>query len=144
MEGGVAIGAGVIGAGLGFGAALLATGFGAAGIAFFLGAAFLTAFFAFAATFLLAFTGRVFFFAALFLADVRLAEARLALATGRFDMRFFDLLFFAMITLLLKHRSTRCESSPEKVCCHLCVNTGVAHTDCVGCFGCRRQKIFAR
>ena len=61
MDGGVAVGAGVIGAGLGFGAAFLATGFGA-GAAFFLGAAFLTAFFAFAATFLFAFTGRVFFF----------------------------------------------------------------------------------
>jgi hypothetical protein len=59
----------------------------------------------------------------------------LALATGRFDLRFFDLLFFAMITLLLNIVRTRRESSPEKVCCHLCVNTGVVHTDCVGCFG---------
>jgi hypothetical protein len=31
------------------------------------------------------------------------------------------LLFFAMITFLLKIVRTRCESSPEKVCCHLCV-----------------------
>ena len=46
-------------------------GIGAAGIAFFFGAAFLTAFFAFATTFFFAFTVRVFFFAALFLADVR-------------------------------------------------------------------------
>jgi hypothetical protein len=144
MEGGAAIGAGVIGAGFGFGAAFLATGFGAAGAAFFLGAAFLTAFFAFAATFLFAFTGRVFFFAALFLADARLAELRLALAIGRFDLRFFDLLFFAMITLLLNIVRTHRESSPEKVCCHLCVNTGVAVTDCVGCFGCRQQNPFAR
>ena len=143
MEGGVVIGAGVIGAGFGFGAAFLATGFGAAGAAFFLGAAFLTAFFAFAATFLFAFTGRVFFFAALFLADARLAELRLALAIGRFDLRFFDLLFFAMITLLLNIVRTHCESSPEKVCCHLW-NTGVALTDCVGCLGCRQQNPFAR
>jgi hypothetical protein len=121
IAGGAAIGAWVIGAGrgLGFGAAFLATGFGAAGIAFFLGAAFLTAFFAFAATFFLAFTGRDFFFAALFLADVRLAELRLAFAIGRFDLRFFDLLFFAMVTLLLNIVRTRRESSPEKVCCHL-------------------------
>jgi hypothetical protein len=41
----------------------------------------------------------------------------LAFATGR----FFDLLFFAMVTLLLEIVRTRCESSPEKVCCHLCV-----------------------
>jgi hypothetical protein len=119
----VSIGAGVMGAGFGFGAAFFATRFGAA---FFFGAA-LTAFFL--ATFLaglalkdflafaFAFTGRVFFFAALFLADVRLAEPRLALAAGR----FFDLLFFAMVTLLLEIVQTRCESSPEKVCCHLCV-----------------------
>jgi len=118
MEGGAAVGAGVIGAGFRFGAALLATGFGA-GAAFFLGAAFLTAFFAFAATFFFAFTGRDFFFAALFLADARLAELRLALAIGRFDLRFFDFALFAMITLLLNIVRTHCESSPEKVCCHL-------------------------
>jgi hypothetical protein len=135
VEGAAAIGACVIGAGFGFGAALFTTGFGAAGAAFFLGAA-LTAFLAFAATFLFAFTGRDFFFATFFLADVRLAEARLAFATGRFALRFFDLLFFAMVRLLLDIVRTRCESSPEKVCCHLCVNTGVVHTDCVGCFGC--------
>jgi hypothetical protein len=44
-----------------------------------------------------------------------LAARRLALATGR----FFDLLFFAMVTLLLEIVGTLCESSPEKVCCHL-------------------------
>jgi hypothetical protein len=132
---GGAIGAGAIGAGLGLGAAFLTTGFGAAGIAFFLGAAFLTAFFAFAATFFFAFIGRDFFFAALFFADVRVAELRLAFTTARFDLRFFDLLFFAMITLLLNIVRTRCESSPEKVCCHLCVNAGVVRMDCVGCFG---------
>jgi hypothetical protein len=145
MEGGENVGAGVIGTGLGFGGAFIAAGFGAAGfaatgVAFlgaaFLGAAFLavflTAFFAFALTFFFAFTGRVFLFAALFLAE-RLTEPRLAFAIGRFDLRFFDLLFFAMIILLLKHRSnSRCESSPEKVCCHLCVSTGVADADCVG------------
>ncbi|HXL64616.1 MAG TPA: hypothetical protein VN938_06130 [Xanthobacteraceae bacterium] len=126
---------------MGFGGAFTAAGFGAAGFAAigaaflgaaFLGAAFLTAFFAFALTFFFAFTGRVFLFAALFLAE-RLTELRLAFAIGRFDLRFFDLLFFAMIILLLKHRSnSRCESSPEKVCCHLCVSTGVADADCVG------------
>jgi len=71
----------------------------------FLGAAFLTAFFAFALTLaFFAFTGRVFFFATLFLAE-RLTELRLAFAAGRFVLRFFDLLFFAMIILLLEHRS---------------------------------------
>jgi hypothetical protein len=108
MAGGAAIGAGVIGAGLGFGGALTAAGFGAAGFAAtgmaflgaaFFGAAFLTARFAFALTFFFAFTGRVFRFAALFLAE-RLTELRLAFAIGR-----FDLVFFAMIILLLKHRS---------------------------------------
>jgi hypothetical protein len=59
-----------------------------------------------------AFAGRAFLFATLFLAAVRLA-----LDTGR----FLDLLFFAMITLLLEIVGTRCESSPEKVCCHLCM-----------------------
>ncbi|HWG72053.1 MAG TPA: hypothetical protein VN692_21765 [Steroidobacteraceae bacterium] len=68
----------------------------------------LPAFLAFAIT--LAFAGRVFFFATLFL-----AARRLALATGR----FFDLLFFAMVTLLLEIVGTLRESSPEKVCCHL-------------------------
>jgi len=75
--------------------------------------------------FTLAFTfaleGRAFFFATLFL-----AAGRLAFATGR----FFDLLFFAMVTLLLEIVRTRCESSPEKVCCHLCMRlesvTGIA------------------
>jgi hypothetical protein len=84
-----------------------------------LGAA-LTAFFAtlralpvfLALAFTLTFEGRAFFLATLFL-----AAGRLAFATGR----FFDLLFFAMITLLLEIVRTRCESSPEKVCCHLCV-----------------------
>ncbi len=99
------MGAGVAGAGLGFGfgGAFTAAGLGAAGAAF-LGAAFLTAFFAFALTFFFAFTGRVFFFATLFLAE-RLTELRLAFAAGRFVLRFFDLLFFAMIILLLEHRS---------------------------------------
>ena len=121
IVGGVAIGAGVGGAGafgraivglgeLGLGAAFLATGLALA----FLGAA-LTAFFAalsaLPAFFALAFIGRAFFFAALFLTP------RLAFATGR----FLDLLFFAMITLLLEIVRTRCESSPEKVRCHLCV-----------------------
>jgi hypothetical protein len=46
-----------------------------------------------------------------------LAVTRLAFAAGR----FFDLLFFAMVTLLLEIVRTRSESSPEKVCCHLCV-----------------------
>jgi hypothetical protein len=136
---GVSIGAGVMGAGFGFGAAFFATGLGVgAATAFFLAAGFFfgAAFTAFLATFALtdflafafpfAFMGRVFFFAALFLADVRLAEPRLAFAIGR----FFDLLFFAMVTLLLEIVQTRCESSPEKVCCHLCMTlesaTGIA------------------
>src|SRR5277367_2805609 len=137
MAGGEGVGAGIIGAGFGLGGAITAAGFGAAflGAAFlgaaFLGAAFLTAFFAFALTFFFAFTGRVFLFAALFLAE-RLTELRLAFAIGRFDLRFF-----AMIILLLKHRAnSRRESSPEKVCCHLCVSTGVADADCVGCLPC--------
>jgi len=62
--------------------------------------------------FAFAFIGRAFFFATLFL-----TAWRLAFATGR----FLDLLFFAMVTLLLEIVRTRCESSPEKVCCHLCV-----------------------
>ena len=150
MAGGAAIGAGVVGAGFGLGGAFTAAGAGAAGFAAtgaaflgaaFLGAAFLgAAFFAFALTFFFAFTGRFFVFAALFLAE-RLTELRLAFAIGRFDLRFFDLLFFAMIILLLKHRSnSRCESSPEKVCCHLCVSTGVADADCVGCLPCPQAK----
>jgi hypothetical protein len=98
-----------LGAGLlGFGAAFLAAGL-AFGLAF-LGAA-LTAFFA-TLDLALTFPGLAFFFAALFL-----AVGRFAFATGR----FFDLLFFAMVTLLLEIVRTRCESSPEKVCCHLCV-----------------------
>jgi hypothetical protein len=115
-----AVGAGVIGAigfGFRFGAAFFATGL-IAGLTFFFGAAF-TAFFAtFFATFFadfaftlflaLAFTfiGRFFNFPALFF-----------FAAGR----FLDLLFFAMINLLLEIVRTRCESSPEKVCCHLCM-----------------------
>jgi hypothetical protein len=117
------------GVGFGLGAAIFTAGLGA-GAAFFFGATLtafltalaLTAFFGFAFPLPFAFIGRVFFFAALFLADVRLAEPRLAFATGRFfNLRFFDLLFFAMVTLLLEIVRTRCESSPEKVCCHLCV-----------------------
>lgn len=129
-------GAAGLGAGLGLGDAFLGWGFGAAGAAF-LGAAFFTAFFAFAATFFFAF-GRVFlaaFLAGLRFAALRPAEVRLALAIGRFVLRFFDLLFFAMITLLLNIVRTRRESSPEKVCCHLCVSTGVVLMYCVGCFG---------
>jgi hypothetical protein len=124
MNGGAA-GGGMDGAaGLGFGAAFLtATGFGAVttffGAAFAFFATFLTTFFALAFTFPFAFTGRVFFFAALVFLTVRLAEPRLALA---FTFgRFFDLLFFAMVNLLLRIVRTRCESSPEKVRCHLCL-----------------------
>jgi hypothetical protein len=127
MDGGTSsIGTGItVSTGLGFGARLRAgfvtTAFAA--LARFFGAVFLEAVFfeaAFLATFALtvflafpfAFIGRTCVFAALFLAD-----APLAFAIGR----FFDLLFFAMVTLLLKIVQTRCESSPEKVCCHLCV-----------------------
>jgi hypothetical protein len=84
-----------------------------------LGAAFLTATLAFTAFFAaltdffaFTFAGRAFFFATLFLAAGRLPFAA---------ARFFDLLFFAMVTLLLEIVRTQCESSPEKVCCHLCV-----------------------
>ena len=94
---------------LGFGDAFFAATL-ALGLAF-LGAA-RTAFFATLLVFAFAFTARPFFFAALFR-----AAPRFAFATGR----FFDLLFFAMVTLLLEIVRTRCESSPEKVCCHLCV-----------------------
>jgi hypothetical protein len=114
IEGGAAAGAGVAGGAaarlgaLGLGAAFLATTL-ALGLAF-LGAArfatFIPVFFPFA------FTGRALFFAALFLAAGRLAFA---------IARFFDLLFFAMVNLLLEIIRTRCESSPEKVRCHLCV-----------------------
>jgi hypothetical protein len=105
-----------------FGAAFLAAALGEAFA--FLGAALATFFadlraapdfLALAFTLVFAFTlalGRVFFFATLFL-----AAGRLAFATGR----FFDLLFFAMVTLLLEIVRTLCESSPEKVCCHLCM-----------------------
>jgi hypothetical protein len=101
IDGGAIAGAGIIGAGFGaagFGAAAFgagaafATGFGAA---FFFGAAFLALALTF--DFLFAFTGRDFFFAALFLTDVRLA-----FAIGFLALRFFDLLFFAMVTLLLE------------------------------------------
>ena len=126
-------GAGVIRGAAGFGAA----GFGAAGFAA-LGAAFGAAFFG-AAFALIAFLG--FAFAAdlspspspaasssLRRSSWRCALNRTAfgLCHRRFDLRFFDLLFFAMIILLLKIVRTRCESSPEKVCCHLCVSTGVS------------------
>jgi hypothetical protein len=103
---------GAIGLGLGFGAA------------FFFGAA-LTAFFtAFFATFL-----ATFFFATFFATRFADLAFTLFLAfaltfTGRFLLflaagRFFVLLFFAMINLLLEIVRTRCESSPEKVRCHL-------------------------
>jgi hypothetical protein len=117
IDGGGAIGAGVMGAaGFGLGGAATATGAGAGfgagfGTGFaiaFLGAAFFGADFAFDFPFALrfAFIGRDFFFAALFFADVRLAAPRLAFAIGRFfALRFFDLLFFAMVTLLLGDRS---------------------------------------
>jgi hypothetical protein len=101
MDGGATggVGAGIIGAGFGaagFGAAGFAAAFGAGfGAAFFFGAAFLALAFAF--DFPFAFIGRVFFFAALFLAG-----ARLAFAIGFLALRFFDLLFFAMVTLLLE------------------------------------------
>jgi hypothetical protein len=128
IEGGAALGAGVAGGAarlgaLGLGAAFLATTLGV-GLAF-LGAArfatFIPDFFAFAFTFAFTFAGRAFFFATLFLAAGRLAFA---------IARFFDLLFFAMVNLLLEIIRTHCESSPEKVCCHLCVMlesvTGIA------------------
>jgi hypothetical protein len=124
IEGGAALGAGVAGGAarlgaLGLGAAFFATTLGV-GLAF-LGAArfatFIPDFFALAFTF----AGRAFFFATLFLAAGRLAFA---------VARFFDLLFFAMVNLLLEIIRTHCESSPEKVCCHLCVMlesvTGIA------------------
>ncbi|HSY96364.1 MAG TPA: hypothetical protein VK793_12150 [Steroidobacteraceae bacterium] len=101
----------MLGLGAAFGAATLALGLaflGAALTAFFATLTALPAFLAF--DFNLAFAGRAFFFATLFL-----AAWRLAFATGR----FFDLLFFAMVTLLLEIVRTQCESSPEKVCCHL-------------------------
>ena len=105
IDGGATAGAGIIGAGFGaagFGAAGFAATFAAGfGIAFFLGAAFLALALALTLTltfdFPFAFIGRDFFFAALFLTDVRLA-----FAIGFFALRFFDLLFFAMVTLLLE------------------------------------------
>jgi hypothetical protein len=133
VAGGAAAGAGLGAAAvcfgqLGLGAAFLGAAFRAAtlGAGFaLLGAALATFFatlpalpdflavaFTLAFTFTLAFEGRAFFFATLFL-----AAGRLAFATGR----FLDLLFFAMVTLLLEIVRTRCESSPEKVCCHLCM-----------------------
>jgi hypothetical protein len=100
-----------------------AIGFGR-GAAFFFAAAltaFLTAFFA---TFL-----ATFFFATFFatrFADLAFTPFLAFALTfiGRFFPflaagRFFALLFFAMINLLLEIVRTRCESSPEKVCCHL-------------------------
>jgi hypothetical protein len=128
IAGGVAVGAGVggteafgratfgratFGVGkLGLNAAFLATRL-ALGLAL-LGAALTALFATFALLVCLAFAfiGRAFFFATLFL-----TAWRLAFATGR----FLDLLFFAMVTLLLEIVRTRRESSPEKVCCHLCV-----------------------
>jgi hypothetical protein len=116
---GAAVGAELSASGFGFRTAFFTAGFFTAGLAFFFGAA-LTAFFAtFFATFFtdfaltlflafaLTFVGLFFTFPALFL----------AFAAGR----FLDLLFFAMINLLLEIVRTRCESSPEKVCCHLCM-----------------------
>jgi hypothetical protein len=106
IEGGATAGAGIIGAGFGaagFGAAAFgAAGFTATfaagfGIAFFLGAAFLALALTLTFAFPFAFIGRDFFFAALFLTDVRLA-----FAIGFLALRFFDLLFFAMVTLLLE------------------------------------------
>jgi hypothetical protein len=124
-EEGAAVGAGLGGAAaFCFGQLGLDTAFLVTALALTLGwallGAALTAFFAtlralpvfLALAFTLTFAGRAFFLATLFL-----AAGRLAFATGR----FFDLLFFAMITLLLEIVRTRCESSPEKVCCHLCV-----------------------
>ncbi len=93
--------------------------FGAAffGAAFFGATFFGAAFFAFFATFaLLAFlAGRLGFF---FLATLFFAEARFALAAER----FFPLalaFFFAMVSHLLAVHWAACESSPEKVRCHL-------------------------
>jgi hypothetical protein len=116
IEGGAALGAGVAGGAarlgaLGLGAAFLATTL-ALGLAF-LGAARFAAFIPVFFAFVFTFAGRAFFFATLFLA----AGRRLAFAVAR----FFDLLFFAMVNLLLEIIRTHCESSPEKVCCHLCV-----------------------
>jgi hypothetical protein len=94
--------------------------------AFFFGAAFFTgaALTAFFATFLTTFFFATFF--ATFLADFAftLFLAFALTFIGRFFPflaagRFFALLFFAMINLLLEIVRTRCESSPEKVCCHL-------------------------
>ena len=98
----------MLGFGAAFGAATLALRLAFFGAAFFATLSTLPVFLAF--DFILAFAGRLFFFATLFL-----AACRLAFATGR----FFDLLFFAMVTLLLEIVRTQCESSPEKVCCHL-------------------------
>ena len=115
---------------LGFGAAgagaarLAATGLAAVFLATvlrfgfaFRGAALAARFATFGAFRAFALAGRAFFFAGLLLAAARLAGPRLAFATDR----FFDLLFFAMVTLLLEIVRTRCESSPEKVRCHLCM-----------------------
>ena len=94
----------------GFGAFFFAAGFAFARTGFGTGAAFralfdFTAFFA-------ALTGLAFFF----LATRFFAAGRLAFAAGR----FLDLLFFAMVTCLLAFDpTTRYESSPEKVRCHL-------------------------
>ncbi len=134
-------GVGGVGAGAGaatfFGAAF--TGFGATffttalilACAFFPTAltAFLMALPAFLA-FAFTFAGCALFLATFFLATLRLAAPPLAFTAERFffDLLFVDLLFFAMVTLLLEIVRTRCESSPEKVCCHLCVTLeSIAH-----------------
>jgi hypothetical protein len=104
------LGAAFLAATLGMGFAFL----GAAPTTFFAALRAVPDFFAFTLDFAFTFAveGRAFFFATLFL-----AAGRLAFAIGR----FFDLLFFAMVTLLLEIVRTLGESSPEKVCCHLCM-----------------------
>ena len=112
--GGGAIGAGLLGLIAGLGAAWVTGGFGGGAdlTGAFFGAACLARF----ATFvrLLAFfAGRALRRAALFL-----ATARFAFAAGRF-FAFAFAFFFAMFSLLLAVERPSCESSPEKVCCHL-------------------------
>jgi hypothetical protein len=119
----------VLGVTSGAGAGATAAGFGReiggllGAAAFFAGAFFAGAFFAgaflraaFLATFFLpaflAFAGRVFFLATLFL-----AAARFVLAAERF-LPFFPF-FFAMVSHLLAGLTAVHESSPEKVRCHL-------------------------
>jgi hypothetical protein len=90
------------------GAFLGATFFAATFLAFF-------ATFAFLATFALLafFDGRAFFLAMLFF-----AAARFVFAAGRF-FPFAFAFFFAMVSHLLAGLTAACESSPEKVRCHL-------------------------